>query len=369
MTIYQIGAEKKRHFIADVAFNWNPVWSPDGKYLYFASDRSGGMNFWRVPIDEKTGKVLGEAETVGTPSFYIQHLSFSADGNLMAYVYVVKNKNIYRIGFDEKDETVVGDSEQITSGSKSATIPSVSNDGKSIAFSTFGDKQEDIYVIRENNPVQLTDDLSKDRVPVLSPDGKRIVFFSDRTGKYETWIINSDGSNMRQLTKTKAGDHAQFSIWSPDGKRVLVNISNKFPIIINPDENWEDQTPEEVPNYENPNSYIYATSWSPDGKKLVGHIGSRDKSIKGPFVYSFETKKYQIFKGFGFSPSWLKDNRRAVFTSENKMYLLDTANGKVKELKSVGNNFFDFAVVSSDSRYIYYALQSIEADVWLAKFK
>ena len=38
----------------DGTTNWNPAWSPDGKFLYYVSDRSGNMNFWRVAIDEKT---------------------------------------------------------------------------------------------------------------------------------------------------------------------------------------------------------------------------------------------------------------------------------------------------------------------------
>ncbi|HVG26394.1 MAG TPA: protein kinase, partial [Acidobacteriaceae bacterium] len=46
----------------------SPVWAPDGKYLYFASDRAGSMNLWRVPIEEQTGKVLGPPEAVTTPS-------------------------------------------------------------------------------------------------------------------------------------------------------------------------------------------------------------------------------------------------------------------------------------------------------------
>ncbi len=40
----------------DASTNWNPVWSPDGKFLYFASDRGGNMSFWRVAIDQETGK-------------------------------------------------------------------------------------------------------------------------------------------------------------------------------------------------------------------------------------------------------------------------------------------------------------------------
>src|SRR5947199_234065 len=44
--------------------DWNPVWSPDGRYLYFASDRSGVTNLWRLPLDERSGRVLGKPEPV-----------------------------------------------------------------------------------------------------------------------------------------------------------------------------------------------------------------------------------------------------------------------------------------------------------------
>ena len=61
----------------DAALDWNPVWSPDGHYLYFCSNRAGTMNLWRVAIDEKSGKTLGEAEAVTTPSEFVAHLSFA----------------------------------------------------------------------------------------------------------------------------------------------------------------------------------------------------------------------------------------------------------------------------------------------------
>ena len=36
----------------DVALDWGPKWSADGRYLYFSSDRGGSMNIWRIAIDE-----------------------------------------------------------------------------------------------------------------------------------------------------------------------------------------------------------------------------------------------------------------------------------------------------------------------------
>ena len=60
----------------DPAVDWNPVWSPDGKYLYFASDRGGSMNLWRVPIGavgESTGTARGGHHSVTlqrSPEFF-----------------------------------------------------------------------------------------------------------------------------------------------------------------------------------------------------------------------------------------------------------------------------------------------------------
>ena len=70
----------------DAAVDWNPVWSPDGNYLYFSSDRGGSMNLWRVPIDEETGQTLGPPDpvTFGSSS-ELSGLSISSDGKRLAY--------------------------------------------------------------------------------------------------------------------------------------------------------------------------------------------------------------------------------------------------------------------------------------------
>ena len=69
----------------DPSLDWDPVWSPDGRYLYFASDRSGVMNLWRVPIEERTGRVAGQPEPVTSSSQASMLLSISPDGRRIAY--------------------------------------------------------------------------------------------------------------------------------------------------------------------------------------------------------------------------------------------------------------------------------------------
>src|SRR6185369_8160552 len=52
--------------VDDAYYNWSPVWYPDGRFLYFASNRGGSMNLWRVAIDERSGEVHGEPEPITT---------------------------------------------------------------------------------------------------------------------------------------------------------------------------------------------------------------------------------------------------------------------------------------------------------------
>ena len=48
----------------DAAVDWNPIWSADGKFLYFASDRGGSMNLWRIAIEENLGRTSSRAPKV-----------------------------------------------------------------------------------------------------------------------------------------------------------------------------------------------------------------------------------------------------------------------------------------------------------------
>jgi dipeptidyl aminopeptidase/acylaminoacyl peptidase len=55
-----------------------------------------------------------------------------------------------------------------------------------------------------------------DHFPALSPDGKRLAFFSSRSGEFELWVGDSDGTNAVQLTSLKS--LPGFPRWSPDGQ-------------------------------------------------------------------------------------------------------------------------------------------------------
>ncbi|MBX7171622.1 MAG: protein kinase [Pyrinomonadaceae bacterium] len=354
--------------VTDDAFlDWNPVWSPDGKYLYFASNRSGSMNLWRVAIDEQTGKVLGQPEAVTTPSPYSQHLTFSRDGKQFAFVQVNKSSNIIKYDFNPTSETIGAKPVELTQGAKIDRNPDVSPDGEFIAFDAIRDKHEDIFIMKRDGSGlrQLTNDINKDRAPRWSPDGKKLVFYSDRSGSYQGWTINADGSNLQQITQINK-NFAILLFWSPDGKRLLGNVGESFPYIIESDKPFSAQTPQFLPSEPNYKHGILAMSWSPDGKQIAAMKMDNDPKTGGITIYDLESQTYKDMTDYGETPVWLNDNRRLIFYENDKVYVLDTVTKKVKEILSVAPNNLQNVAISPDNRSIYFAIRKSESDIWLA---
>jgi Tol biopolymer transport system component/serine/threonine protein kinase len=349
----------------DAAIDWNPVWSPDGNYLYFASDRGGSMNLWRAPIEEKTGRVMGSPEAVTTPSPFISHPCFSSDGHHMTYANVLRTGNLQRIEFDPLRERVVGQPVWITRGSMMASNPDLSADGEWLAFDTQTDKQEDIFVVRRDGTGlrQLTDDSYRDRSPRWSPDGKRIPFFSDRTGTWAVWMINADGSGLQQITYSSGT--VATPILSPDGTRIAYRNPDYNSEIIEVGKSWQEQSPQKLPSMSDSGGF-WVWSWSPDGKKLAGLPTEKLAAISGIAVYSFDSQQFEKLTDFGSFSVWLSDSRRLLFLNQSKLYLIDSQTRKVHEVLSVAPYEFGGGVtLSRDDRLIYFSLLTNEADIWL----
>ena len=345
----------------DASTNWNPVWSPDGRFLYFASDRSGNMSFWRIAIDEKTGKVQGEAETVSTPANFNRHLSFSANGRRMIYVQTDQQSNIQGTRFDPNAERAVGEPFWITRGDRHIVRPELSPDGTRFVMRVSRRTQDDILEVSRDGTQwrDLTNDKSFDRYPRWSPDGKRIVFTSDRCGRYEIWMLDADATNLRQLTFDSSGD-TTFPIWSPDGKQVLFR-SNFVNSILDVNKAWAEQDLRLLPTPPD-NQRFVAWDWSPDGKRLIGSL-SGPPSVVG--IFSFETNQYERLTEFGGSAMWLPDSTRFVFLFDKKLYVSDIKTRRVREILSTGEYEVRSVDVSADGKLIYYSIYSSESDIWL----
>jgi Tol biopolymer transport system component/imidazolonepropionase-like amidohydrolase len=94
----------------------------------------------------------------------------------------------------------------------------VSPDGKTIAFDFLGD----IFLmpITGGKPTQFTKGMAFDSHPKFSPDGKKLLFISDRTGGENIWWFSLDKNDSTQVTKGN-NEHYQSAEWTPDGNYIV----------------------------------------------------------------------------------------------------------------------------------------------------
>ena len=345
--------------VDDSYLNWNPVWSSDGRYLFFASDRSGSMNLWRLPIDEETGRVRGDAEPLTTPSQWSGFLSLSRDGRRLLYATRDRRANLVRTALDPLSAKATGPLVPITQGPRDLTFGRVSPDSQWIVFTSL-EPQEDLFLVRPDGGGlrQLTKDPFKDRGPNWSPDG-RIVFFSNRGGRFGVWSIRPDGSELRPLTALRQAIYQP--VMSPDGRRLVCRTESTSASLIDLTKPLAQRTPEPLPPPGQGKPFL-ATSWSPDGQRLAGILGE-----SGILFYSLVSRRYERLTEHGFGPVWMRDSRRLLYVDDGGgIFMADSLTRESREvLAAAGGSRFRTLDLSPDGRVLYLVRQADEGDIWM----
>jgi Tol biopolymer transport system component len=352
---------------SDAALDWNPVWSPEGRFLYFSSDRGGSMNLWRIPLDEVSGRVPGPPEALTAPSPDARHLSVSADGRLVAYASFTETAIIQKIAFDPVAATVTGTAGTVLGGSRYLSQVAVSPDGRWLAYYSRGG-QIDILINRADGTGerQLTNDAAYDRNPTFSPDGQWIAFMSNRGGTNQIWLIKPDGSGLRQATDAASGAWG-FNQWSPDGSRLVCTDLKTIMFVFEPLKPWSEQAPQVLPAVTETGLEFDPYAWSPDGKQLLGATGVHDKD--GIFAYALASKRFTRLTDVGTPWTWLNDGRRLLYTERGRLLVLDSVSKGSRELLSVTPDVFDSVALSPDRRTIYFTRATQQGDIWLMTLK
>ncbi|HSD71994.1 MAG TPA: hypothetical protein VLE54_04340, partial [Thermoanaerobaculia bacterium] len=305
---------------------------------------------------------IGDAEPVTTPATFVAHPSISADGRRLAYSSVLKTANIQKLSLDPSTGNVKGEPVWLTTGSQSWSSPDPGPDGQWIAFYSLVQPEGDVFVVRADGTGlrQVTSDRAIDRMPRWSPDGKWLFCFSNRSGFFEVWKVRPDGSELSQVSE---GRNMWGSVFSPDGSRLAAGVLGGNARIFDPNRPWKEQHPQVIPDLENPRRRFSPNSWSPDGRLLAGVAG---ESLKGVVTYSLSDGRFDELDASGEWPVFLPDSRRLLFVSGGKTFLIqDIASKKTRKIFSVTRDVVGPPRLTRDGREAYYSRRVTEADIWL----
>jgi dipeptidyl aminopeptidase/acylaminoacyl peptidase len=141
-------------------------------------------------------------------------------------------------------------------------------DSQRVLFS----RQSDLWAMRigSTEAMQVTKDTENERAPSISPDGKWVAFYSSRSGHQDIWLVPTDGSAPpKQLTQAAmAEDDPRFSpAWSPDSRNIAY-ISNKGDYWH--DDVWVVDVASGRPRQVSKSLMAASTpAWSPDGRSIA----------------------------------------------------------------------------------------------------
>ena len=214
----------------------NPVWGANGDY-YYLSEQNGSFNIFKSNIKGGAPKQLTSFEK--HPIRFLSRanngvMSFSYDGELYTYSEGGTPKKVeISVISDKLEQDVIREFKR-----GGATSFAVSPDGKEIAFIVRGD----VYVtsVEYKTTRQITDTPEQERNVDFAPDGKALVYSSERNGVwqiYQSKIVRKDEKQFTYATEikeeclTKNNITSFYPKYSPDGKEVAY-LENRTAINI-----------------------------------------------------------------------------------------------------------------------------------------
>jgi Tol biopolymer transport system component len=218
----------------------------------------------------------------------------------------------------------------------------------------------DIYKANPDGsgPARITDNPLYDAEPVVSPDGKQIVFGSQRENDFDIYIMNADGSNVRRLTDRVGYDGGPW--YSPDGTKIVWRA-------------WYPETEAERKQWEECMAKNYILAFP-----LSLWVMDADGSNKRMVLSNGATN---------FAPSWHPDGNRIIFSSNRddwredirqfghnfELYLIDL-DGTGLERITFNRTFDSFPMFSPDGKKLAFAsnrdpLKPRQTDIFIADWE
>jgi Tol biopolymer transport system component len=358
-------AEAATAIVDDPALDWAPVYSRDGRWLYFVSTRGGTYNYWRFPIDLATGTAAGEPEPVTAPSSWGGKFALSADGRRMVFADQNLDTEIQRAPFDTVRLELAAPPAVALSGSFVVREQKISPDGQWLVF-TNEDLPQQLHVVRPDGSGyrQLTEG-DRNRQGDFSPDGEWIAFQTSR-GDSSLAVIRVDGGGWQSLPVGPGNSNPR---WSPDGSTLTTFNNNSNGGLIDVRAGFAAARIRELPVVSE-GVLFWPVAWSPDGALLAGR-SVREGQLGNILVHELATGEYrelaaQAAVAEDFSVTFVA-RRRLVYTDDAALWVRDVDGGEPRKIYSApAGREIDNLTASRDGRWLTWIERADESDIWLA---
>ena len=327
-----IWMEKNGKFTKQTTFageDRNPIWASDQQSFFYLSEQDGTLNIYRRGINGNTDTQITHYK--GTPVRFLT----ASQSDMLCYGY---DGEIYTVKQGAEPQkvnislTTDNDTPSLVRSIKTsgATEIALSPDGKEVAFIMHGD----VYVtsVEYKTTKRITDTPEQEREVSFSPDGRSLVYSSERNGCwqiYQAKLKNACDNNFtyasdieeEQIVKT--GITSQYPQFSPDGKEVAF---------------FEDRSTLRIVNLKSKairtaldGKYVYSYSdgdiwfeWSPDSKWLLSsYLGNGGWNNQDIALVKADGKEVHNLTNSGYTDGngkWVLGGKAMLFESDRAGY-------------------------------------------------
>ncbi len=303
----------------DSEIDYQPSWSPDGKWIAYGAGTAARFDLRVVPAGG------GAPRNVDSSTSWVLRSAWSSDGKSLIYSGEREGLvSVWRLPMSGPARS--GAPERMTVGPGADVNAATGFDGR-IAFATVGGAP-DIWEWSLSSGAlrQVTSETGMESNPRLSPDGKTLLFGSDRGGTRAFWTLNLAD---RTLTRVTAGKDEPFSFarWSPDGGQIVFARRENIWIqslggLTARDTGVRGMT----------------ASWSPDGSKIAFSSGPEflHQEIRVMPAAGGEAKALTAWDSYATWPSWSPDGRELVYMLERQgsrhLWMVSASGGQSRQL-------------------------------------
>jgi len=293
-----------------------PMWSADGKTVFFMSDRSGAQNLWSKAINGQARQLTKfTSGRVLWPTISYDGKTIVFERNFGIWKFDTASGQATEVQITRRGAPIGPSIERLTLNNGFQDL-ALSPDGRKIAFVARGE----IFAASSRDggdAVRVTRTVAAESDVVWSPDSKRIAYVSERDGAPHLFLYDFTNNAETQLTNTAGADAAPR--FSPDGKLIAFVRDGKELRVYETESKQERKLADarmERPPFLNNRSF----AWSPDSKWLAFSAVS-NKSFRNIYAVQASVKEgggetrqiSSLASNSGSSISWHPDGTSLLF--------------------------------------------------------